>query len=77
MSRVRLFVAAAGLILSLVAIGTGIPWVRWLAIAVLAAALVMRLTDRRNSQSGRGASYNATRGNGGPDGPSGDGSSNT
>jgi membrane protein implicated in regulation of membrane protease activity len=77
MSRMRLFVAVAGLILSLVAIGTGIPWVRWLAIAVLAAALIMRLADRRNSQSGRGASYNATDGNGDPEGPGGGGSSNT
>jgi hypothetical protein len=77
MSRVRLFVAATGLILSLVAIGTGIPWIRWLAIAVLAAALIMRLADRRNSHSGRGASYNATRGNDGPEGPEGGGSSNT
>lgn len=60
MSRLRLFVSVAGLILSLVAIGTGRPWARWLAIIVLAAALALRFRDRRSSHSKGPSSYNAT-----------------
>ncbi len=77
MSRLRLFVSVAGLILSLVAIGTGRPWARWLAIVVLAAALALRFRDRRSSHAGGASSYNATGPKGPEGGGNGSGSSNS
>jgi DNA-binding IclR family transcriptional regulator len=47
MTRLRLYVSVVGLILSLLAVATGRAWLRWAAIGTIAAALLMRIWERR------------------------------
>jgi membrane protein implicated in regulation of membrane protease activity len=53
MNALRLAFAMAGFVAAILAVATDLRWVGWLAIALLAAALLFRLLQRNSSREHR------------------------